>query len=167
MMWMFTHEQAPLWTLHVWEHLLTLLSSYSLFGLLKGSLKRKQCYIYSKGTKMANFTTKKNQHKNGNDVQDSQPPYSHTIATVPYSCNHKNNKNTKCSTYIQRLLNRSEYVCHTFSIILHLTYLSNTLAITYWYYCWFRHINVCLLLSCHCNILSKTNKNCGNNIPTK
>ena len=60
--------------------------------------------------------------------------------------------NTKCSTYIQRLLNRSEYVCHTFSIILHLTYLSNTLAITYWYYCWFRHINVCLLLSCLWNM---------------
>jgi hypothetical protein len=34
-----------------------------------GLLKRKQCYIYAKGTKMANFTTKKNQHKNGNDVQ--------------------------------------------------------------------------------------------------
>ena len=39
MMWMFTHEPAPLWTLHVWEHLLTLLSSYSMFGLLKGSMR--------------------------------------------------------------------------------------------------------------------------------
>jgi len=57
-----------------------------------GLLERKQCYIYAKGTKMANFTTKKNQHKNGNDVRDSPPPYGHTIANVPYSCNHQNNK---------------------------------------------------------------------------
>ena len=56
-----------------------------------GILTPKQCYIYAKGTKMANFTTKKNQHKNGNDVQDSPPPYCHTIANVPYSCNHQNN----------------------------------------------------------------------------
>ena len=42
-------------------------------------VKRKQCYIYAKGTKMANFTTKKNQHKNGSDVQDSPPPYCHII----------------------------------------------------------------------------------------
>jgi hypothetical protein len=42
---------------------------------------------------MANFTTKKNQRKNGNDVQDSPPPpYGHTIANVPYTCNHQNNK---------------------------------------------------------------------------
>ena len=41
--------------------------------------------IYAKGTKMANFITKKNQHKNSNDVQDSLPPYCHTIANVPYS----------------------------------------------------------------------------------
>jgi hypothetical protein len=41
---------------------------------------------------MANFTTKKNQHKSGNDVQDSPPPYCHTITNVPYSCNHQNNK---------------------------------------------------------------------------
>ena len=41
---------------------------------------------------MANFTTKKNQHKNGNDVQDSPPPYCHTITNVPYSCNYQNNK---------------------------------------------------------------------------
>ena len=40
-----------------------------------GLLKRKQCYIYAKGTKMANFTTKKNQHKNGNNVQDSPSLY--------------------------------------------------------------------------------------------
>ena len=45
-----------------------------------GLLKRKQCYIYAKGTKMANFKTKKNQHKNGNDVQNNPPPYSHTIS---------------------------------------------------------------------------------------
>jgi len=57
-----------------------------------GLLKRKQCYIYAKGTKMATFTTKKNQHKNGNDVEDSPPPYIHTISNVPYSCNHQNNK---------------------------------------------------------------------------
>jgi hypothetical protein len=57
-----------------------------------GLLKRKQCYICAKGTKLANFTTKKNQHKNGNDVQDSPPPYCHIIANVPYSCNHQNNK---------------------------------------------------------------------------
>ena len=36
-----------------------------------GLLKRNQCYIYAKQTKMASTTTKKNQHKNGNDVQDS------------------------------------------------------------------------------------------------
>ena len=59
-----------------------------------GLLKRKQCNIYVKGTKMANFTTKKNQHKNGNNVQDSPSPYCHTIANVPYSCNHQNNKRT-------------------------------------------------------------------------
>ena len=34
-------------------------------------LKGKQCYIYAKGTKMATFATKKNQHKNGNDVQEA------------------------------------------------------------------------------------------------
>jgi hypothetical protein len=33
-----------------------------------GLLKRKQCCIYVKGTKMSNSTTKKNQHKNGNAV---------------------------------------------------------------------------------------------------
>jgi hypothetical protein len=38
MMWMFTHEPAPPWTLQVWEHLLTLLTSYSMFELLKGSM---------------------------------------------------------------------------------------------------------------------------------
>ena len=48
-----------------------------------------ECYIYAKGTKMANFTTKKNQHKNINDVQDSPPPYCHTIANVPCSCNKR------------------------------------------------------------------------------
>jgi hypothetical protein len=37
MMWMFTHVPAPPWTLQVWEHLLTLLTSYSMSGLLKGS----------------------------------------------------------------------------------------------------------------------------------
>ena len=31
---------------------------------------------------MANSTTKKNQSKNGSDVQDSSPPYCHTIANV-------------------------------------------------------------------------------------
>ena len=36
-----------------------------------GLLKRKQCYIYAKQTKMASTTTKKNQHTNSNDVQDS------------------------------------------------------------------------------------------------
>ena len=36
-----------------------------------GLLKRKQCYIYAKGTKMATFATKKNQQKNGNDVQEA------------------------------------------------------------------------------------------------
>jgi hypothetical protein len=44
-----------------------------------------------KGNKMANFITKKNQHINSNDVQDSPPPYIHTFANVPYSCNHQNN----------------------------------------------------------------------------
>ena len=35
----------------------------------------------------------KKQRKNGNDVQDSPPPpYGHTIANVPYTCNHQNNK---------------------------------------------------------------------------
>ena len=57
-----------------------------------GLLKRKQCYIHAKETKMPTFTTRKNQHKNGNDVQDNPPPYSHTISNVPYSCNHQNNK---------------------------------------------------------------------------
>ena len=58
-----------------------------------GFFKRNQCYIYAKGTKMANFTTKKNQRKNGNDVQDSPPPpYGHTIANVPYTCNRQNNE---------------------------------------------------------------------------
>ena len=38
MMWMLTHEPAPPWTLQVWEHLLTLLTSYSMFELLKGSM---------------------------------------------------------------------------------------------------------------------------------
>jgi hypothetical protein len=46
-----------------------------------GLLKRKQCYICAKGTKLANFTTKKNQHKNGNDVQDS------TYASSPFIYN--------------------------------------------------------------------------------
>jgi hypothetical protein len=41
---------------------------------------------------MPTFTTKKNQHKNGNDVQDNPPPYSHTISNAPYICNHQNNK---------------------------------------------------------------------------
>ena len=61
-----------------------------------GLLMRKQCNIYVKGTKMANFTKKKNQYKNknGNNVQDSPSPYCHTIANVPYSCNHQNNKRT-------------------------------------------------------------------------
>ena len=35
---MFTHEPAPPLTLQAWEHLLTLLASYSMFGLLKGSM---------------------------------------------------------------------------------------------------------------------------------
>jgi hypothetical protein len=39
MMWMFTHQPAPPWTLPVWEHLLTLLASYSMFGLLKRSMR--------------------------------------------------------------------------------------------------------------------------------
>ena len=38
MVWMSTHEPAPLWTLQVWEHWLVLLASYSMFGLLKGSM---------------------------------------------------------------------------------------------------------------------------------
>jgi hypothetical protein len=68
-----------------------------MFGLLKGSMSFGgsvfwRMDIYAKGTKMANLTTKKNQHKNGNDVQDSPPPYCHIIAKVPYSCNHQNNK---------------------------------------------------------------------------
>jgi hypothetical protein len=55
--------------------------------------KWKQCYIYAKETKMATFTTKKNQRKNGSDVQNSPPPpYGHTIANVPYTGNHQNNK---------------------------------------------------------------------------
>ena len=36
-----------------------------------GLLRRKQCYIYAKRTNMASPTTKKTQHTNGNDVQDS------------------------------------------------------------------------------------------------
>ena len=38
MMWMSTHESAPPWTLQVWKHLLTLLASYSMLGLLKRSM---------------------------------------------------------------------------------------------------------------------------------
>jgi uncharacterized membrane protein len=38
MMWMSTHEPAPPWTLQVREHWLVLLASYSMFGLLKGSM---------------------------------------------------------------------------------------------------------------------------------
>ena len=57
-----------------------------------GLLKRKQCYIHAKGTKFVNFTTKKNQQKLDNDIQDSSPPYSHTIANVSHSCNHQNIK---------------------------------------------------------------------------
>jgi hypothetical protein len=38
------------------------------------------------------YRFKKNQHKNGNDVLDSQLPHCHTIANVLYSCNHQNNK---------------------------------------------------------------------------
>ena len=57
-----------------------------------GLLKRKQCYILAKETKMPTVTTKKNQRKYGNDVQDNPPPYSHTISNAPYFCNHQNNK---------------------------------------------------------------------------
>jgi len=32
------HEAAPPWTLQVWGHWLTQLASYSMFGLLKGSM---------------------------------------------------------------------------------------------------------------------------------
>jgi hypothetical protein len=35
---------------------------------------------------MATFTTINNQHKNVIDVQDSPPPYSHTIVNASYSC---------------------------------------------------------------------------------
>jgi hypothetical protein len=73
-------------------------------------LKKKQCYIYAKGTKMANFITKKNEHKNGNDVQDSPPPYCHTIANVPYSCNHQNNKRPWSNISITILQNTEPHI---------------------------------------------------------
>jgi len=43
---MFTHEPAPPWTLQVWEHLLTLLASYSMFGWLKGSMSLVALYSH-------------------------------------------------------------------------------------------------------------------------
>ena len=43
-----------------------------------GSTQQK-AVLLAKGTKMAKFTTNKNQHKNCNDIQDNTPPCSHTI----------------------------------------------------------------------------------------
>ena len=53
---------------------------------------------------MANVTTKKNQHKHDNDVQDIAPPYTVVIPNVPYSCNHQNKRPLYKVCYVDILL---------------------------------------------------------------